>query len=314
MLEMAALFIAMALLPPSSGEVRMRRLDASRSAFHAHRQSISRAGHAVKRSAPTFRSLVQPFHRKVDLKVSSGGGDPPSDIPEGRGVGIGHNNTEGNGTQKGVAKQAESDGIPAEDYGPGWWRALPWGNFLSWYDVETIVWALGLSTAIRLVLAEPRYIPSLSMYPSFDIGDRLIAEKVTYRFQRAPIRGDVIIFTPSEGVVKKTYFNPFSDNVFIKRIVATEGDTVEVSRGRLIVNGIVREEPYIKDGAIKSYSLDKVTVPKGYVFVMGDNRDNSYDSHIWGPLPVKNIIGRASWKYWPPSAWGEVTRADSLKE
>jgi len=152
------------------------------------------------------------------------------------------------------------------------------------------------------------------MYPTFDIGDRLIAEKVTYRFNREPLRGDVIIFTPSEGVVKKAYFNPFSDNVFIKRIVATAGDTVEVSGGKLIVNGVVRDEPYIKDGSIKSYSLDKVTVPKGYVFVMGDNRDNSYDSHIWGPLPVKNIIGRASWKYWPPSAWGEVNKADALNE
>eukprot|EP00466_Bigelowiella_natans_P006624 jgi/Bigna1/45543/e_gw1.128.24.1 len=159
-----------------------------------------------------------------------------------------------------------------------------------------------------------RYIPSLSMYPSFDIGDRLIAEKVTYRFQRPPSRGDVIIFTPSEGVVKKSYLNPFSDNVFIKRIVATGGDTVEVKKGKLIINGIKRDEPYIKDGKIASYELERVTVPKGYVFVMGDNRDNSYDSHIWGPLPVENILGRASWKYWPPKAFGEVAKGDSLKQ
>ncbi|GAB5360258.1 hypothetical protein AAMO2058_000612300 [Amorphochlora amoebiformis] len=219
---------------------------------------------------------------------------------------------ESSGSAASLSK-SDDDGIPVEEYGPKWWRNLPWGQWVSFYDVETVVWALGLSTLIRLVIAEPRYIPSLSMYPTFDIGDRLIAEKVTYRFQRDPFRGDVIIFEPSEGVVKKSYFNPFADNVFIKRIVAVAGDTVEVKNGKLRINDIERDEPYIKDGKIKSYELGKVTVPNGYVFVMGDNRDNSYDSHVWGPLPVKNILGRASWKYWPPRSFGEVKRAEGLE-
>jgi len=159
---------------------------------------------------------------------------------------------------------------------------------------------VALSYAIRIFIAEPRFIPSLSMYPTFDIGDRLVAEKITYRFKRPPAAEDVIIFHPPKQTGRAG--GVFDDNVFIKRVVATEGDQVQVRNGRLVVNGVARDEPYINERP--NYTLSPFTVPEGHVFVMGDNRNNSYDSHIWGPLPRENIIGRACWKYWPITKFG----------
>jgi len=183
---------------------------------------------------------------------------------------------------------------------PDWWPSwVPSFFYLSRDDIATVAIALAISYTIRGLIAEPRFIPSLSMYPTFDVGDRLVAEKMTYR-ERAPQTGDIVIFNPPfkrEG----GSIPIFGEDVFIKRVVAIAGDMVQVHDGYLIVNGKKRIEPYINEKP--NYELNKFTVPQGHVFVMGDNRNNSYDSHIWGPLPVKNILGRAACKYWPPQKW-----------
>jgi signal peptidase I len=82
------------------------------------------------------------------------------------------------------------------------------------------------------------------------------------------------------------------------------GSVLQVKGGKLIRNGIPQDEPYILEKP--AYTLQKLTVPDGCLFVMGDNRNNSYDSHVWGPLPLDNVVGRASFNYWPPSKVGSV--------
>mmetsp|Transcript_145321 Transcript_145321/g.253614 ORF Transcript_145321/g.253614 Transcript_145321/m.253614 type:complete len:357 (+) Transcript_145321:49-1119(+) len=150
--------------------------------------------------------------------------------------------------------------------------------------------------AIRLTLVEPRFIPSESMYPTWKIGDQFFAEKVS-KFDHSPKRRDVVIFNPPDRFFQMEGRERNGD-VLVKRVVAVAGDRVEVKKGKLIVNNEVQDELYTNGDA--DYELDTLTVPKGSVFVLGDNRNASFDSHFWGFLPVENIIGNAWLRYWPP--------------
>ena len=174
------------------------------------------------------------------------------------------------------------------------WFASPEGK----EDVKTYIFSLGIALILRLLIIEPRYIPSLSMYPTFEVGDQLAVEKVTKRV-RPFSRREVVVFNPPE-----TFRNLVGDSnrkakeALIKRIVAVEGDTVVVKGGKLFVNGDEQDEPFKAEDA--EYEFGPVLVPPGEVLCLGDNRNHSLDGHIWGFLPVENVIGRAVFVYWPP--------------
>jgi len=173
--------------------------------------------------------------------------------------------------------------------------------------VREFVPTLLICLAIRFFIVEPRYIPSLSMFPSFEVGDQLAVEKVSKLY--APIqRHDVIVFRPP-GLFWELSGKPQDNDALIKRVVAIGGDTVEVKGGTLFVNGEAQEEPFIAEQP--DYVMPRTSVPEGYVFVLGDNRNHSFDSHFWGPVPVKNVIGKAVFKYWPPWRAALVT-ADAV--
>ncbi|XP_031480356.1 thylakoidal processing peptidase 1, chloroplastic-like [Nymphaea colorata] len=162
-------------------------------------------------------------------------------------------------------------------------------------DAKMLFTTVTVSLLFKSCMAEPRSIPSFSMYPTFDVGDRILAEKVSYFFRRPEIQ-DIVIFRAPPALLAKGY-SPRDE--FVKRVVATEGDIVQVRDGNLVVNGIVQDEDFVLEPLV--YKMEAVRVPKGCVFVLGDNRNNSFDSHNWGPLPIKNIVGRSILRYWPPS-------------
>ncbi|CAA9440580.1 MAG: Signal peptidase I [uncultured Rubrobacteraceae bacterium] len=143
---------------------------------------------------------------------------------------------------------------------------------------------------IRPFVLEAFQVPSESMVPTFEIGDRFIANKFVYRFWE-PAVGDVVVFSSVEG----------GDEDLVKRIVALPGDEVTVQNGVLSVNGEVRNEPFVNKRMPDMGDYGPATVPEGEVFVMGDNRANSRDSRFFGPVPIENIEGEAFASFWPLS-------------
>lgn len=157
-----------------------------------------------------------------------------------------------------------------------------------WREIlESVVLAVVLAAVIRIWFLEPFYIPSTSMEPTLYPQDRIIINKIGYKF-RQPERGDVVVF--------KYPLDPQRD--FIKRVIALEGETIEVRDNCVFINGKRLEEPYLTDEVVAEFG--PYVVPKDHLFVMGDNRNNSDDSRVWGPLNKKFLVGKAVFVYWPP--------------
>jgi signal peptidase I len=159
----------------------------------------------------------------------------------------------------------------------------------------TVLIAVAVFALLRLTVQSYTVVMS-SMEPNFRQGDCIMVNKVTYR-SADPQRGQVIVFSPPPP-------NEDSQYPFIKRIIGLPGDIVEISDGKVFVNGFPLEEEYVM--AAPTYTMSATEVPENEYFVLGDNRNNSNDSHTGWMVPRENIIGKAWFIYWPPSRWGIV--------
>jgi signal peptidase I len=154
-----------------------------------------------------------------------------------------------------------------------------------------IVGALLVALVIKTFLFQAFYIPSSSMVPTLKVGDRVLVNKLSYD-AHAVHRGDIVVFErpPTD------HPDPIKD--LIKRVIGLPGDALESRDGVVFVNGRRLEEPYLATG-VRTDGLNKITVPKGKVFVMGDNRGDSLDSRVFGPISEGLIVGRAFVRVYP---------------
>ena len=196
----------------------------------------------------------------------------------------------------------------------------PKGTYGALVELAIIVaLAVGLALLIQAFVIKPYQIPSGSMKPTLQVGQRVLVNRFIYHLQDPSI-GDIVVFHPPAGAdndrcgvshnskeaCPEATPEESSQN-FIKRIVAGPGDTLAVRNGHPVVNGVInKDESYINpchDG--NSCNLPKpITIPPDHYFMMGDNRGDSDDSRFWGPVPRSWIIGEAFFTYWPPDRIG----------
>jgi signal peptidase I len=160
--------------------------------------------------------------------------------------------------------------------------------------LETLIWAVVIFVAINAVSARIR-VDGASMEPTLHNGELILINKLAYRLGE-PQRGDIIVF----------HYPRDPSQEFIKRVVGLPGDQVNITDGNIYVNGQRLEEPYI---SISPNYLGNWVVPQDHLFVLGDNRNNSRDSHEWGTLPMNYVIGKAFFIYWPLNAAGVIAHA-----
>ncbi len=157
--------------------------------------------------------------------------------------------------------------------------------------VKTIGLSLVLAFGVRTFVAEARYIPSGSMEPTLQVNDRLIIDKVSYDFE-SPQRGDIVVFNPTDVLERENFHD-----AFIKRVIGLPGEKVEVKDGCVYINDRALQENYI--AAKPDYHWGPAVVPPNSYLVLGDNRNNSYDGHVWGFVPRDRIIGKAILRFYP---------------
>jgi len=180
--------------------------------------------------------------------------------------------------------------------------------------VVIVIVAIGLAFAIQAFLIKPYRIPSESMEPTLNVGQRVLVNRIGNSFNDPEI-GEILVFHPPKGSESNTCGaepkegqpcplpTPTSSDLnFIKRVVAGPGDTLSIQDGHVILNGKPQEEKFIRpcDSGEECTFPVPITIPPGHWFMMGDNRGQSDDSRFWGPVPKKWIIGGAFATYWPP--------------
>jgi signal peptidase I len=186
-----------------------------------------------------------------------------------------------------------------------------------------VVVAFAIALLLKTFLLQAFYIPSESMLPTLEKGDRVIVEKISYRIGD-PARGDIVVFdnafqdegSPPEA--ERSIVTRIGDSLralfglpteghsdIIKRVMAVGGDSVEAKDGEVLVNGERVDEPYLAEGVVTA-DFSPITVPDDAVWVMGDNRAGSGDSRSFGPVPLDAIVGKAFLLVWPPRNLGAI--------
>ena len=186
-------------------------------------------------------------------------------------------------------------GSPPPSPAPSGRTAALWDQLRS-----LLLWAL-VALLLRWAVIEPRWIPSGSMLPTLQLQDRILVEKLRPRLHRSLAPGTIVVFHPPAALLEAGY-DP--DAALIKRVVAVGGDEVEVRQGRLWRNGSPLSDDW--NAEPMAYGLGPLTVPPAHLLVLGDNRNASLDSHLWGPLPEQEVIGTAVWRYWPLGRFGPI--------
>lgn len=186
---------------------------------------------------------------------------------------------------------------------------MPGGSRHRWWDIPvTVLVAAAVVWGVTRFVAQPFAIPSGSMEPTLEVGDRVIANRLAYRTD--PVRrGDVIVFDGTGSLAPAS-----APSDFVKRVIGVGGDVVACCdpAGRITVNGAALDEPYVMPGDAPSEDGFAVEVPAGMLWVMGDHRSASADSraHLGDPgggmVPERRVIGRADLIAWPPSRWGGI--------
>jgi signal peptidase I len=146
---------------------------------------------------------------------------------------------------------------------------------------------------VRPVIAAPFYVGSESMVPTLMVWDRVLINKLAYDLAE-PERGDIVLFRSPNG----------GEDPLIKRVVGLPGEEIEFRAGTLYIDGDAQPEPYLAGRRPAGESYGPKRVPEDHVFVMGDNRDNSFDSRFFGPVPMENLIGESLFRFWPPNRAG----------
>lgn len=172
-------------------------------------------------------------------------------------------------------------------------------NAVEW--VAVVVGAVVIALLVKTFLVQAFRIPSESMDPTLVRGDRVLVNKLSYRLHDVN-RGDVVVFQRPEGLPG----TPEDPQDLIKRVIGLPGETVDARDGVVHIDGRPLEEPYLPAGTFTA-NLDRpVVVPDGHVLVLGDNRANSQDGRVFGPIPIDSIVGRAFLIMWPPGRVGSL--------
>ena len=182
---------------------------------------------------------------------------------------------------------AEEENVPAPS--PSVRRWVKWVR----EALETILPAILIAVLINLFLAQPTRVHGLSMEPSLHTDQRLVVEKISYHLH-GPRRGDIVIFSVPQK----------SEELLIKRVIGLPGETVEIRDDRVYINDAPLDEPYLAQQTRGRFG--PAVVPPLHVFVLGDNRSFSNDSRAFDAVPIKDILGRAWFSYWPLENLGTV--------